>query len=205
MGTRERRETDKKKMQGLILRTALKLFIEKGFENVSIRRIAGKIQYSPATIYLYYKGKDEILCALHDFGFEKLYAKQQTILSIKDPYERLRKQGRVYVEFALENPELYDLMFIMRGPAKKIREQEEWETGLRSYGFLRDNVQACIDAGYLKQVHADEATFAFWSLTHGVVSLIIRDRCIMFPEEHRDDIVKGALAFIMDSIGAGKA
>lgn len=200
MGTTERREAEKKKMRGLILKTAMKLFLAEGFEKVTIRRIAARIEYSPATIYLYYKDKNEILYALQVSGFEKLYERQQQVLSIKDPWERLRSQGRIYVSFALENPEYYDLMFIMRGPGKKIKEKQDWDIGRRSYEFLKENVQECMEAGYLMKTDLDAATFAFWSSTHGIVSLVIRERCIMFPEEQLPAIIEGALEFKMKSI-----
>ena len=200
MGILERKDREKKKMRSLILKTAMKLFLEEGFENVTIRRIAERIEYSPAAIYLYYKDKDEILYAIHEIGFEKLYKQQQTILSTRDPWKRLKKHGEVYIKFALENPEYYDLMFIMRGPAKKIKEKEEWEIGLRSFEFLKGNIKECINAGYLKRVNLDVVAFAFWSLTHGIASLVIRERCIMFPEKHLNSIIEGALDFVLNSI-----
>jgi AcrR family transcriptional regulator len=61
MGIKERKELEKQKMRKLILDNAMKLFLEKGFENITIRHIAEKIEYSPATIYLYFKDKDEIM------------------------------------------------------------------------------------------------------------------------------------------------
>ncbi len=200
MGILERKKRKKKEMRSLILETAIKLFLEEGFENITVRRIAEKIEYSPAAIYLYYKDKNDILYALHDIGFEKLYKQQQTILTIKDPWRRLRKHGKVYAKFALENPKYYDLMFIMNGPAKKIKEKEEWEIGLRSFEFLKKNIKECIEAGYLKKANLDVAAFAFWSLTHGIASLVIRERCIMFPEEHLNFIIEGALDFVLKSI-----
>jgi AcrR family transcriptional regulator len=203
MGITERKERDSLQMKRRILKTAMKLFLDKGYENVTIRRIATKIEYSPATIYLYYKDKNEILYDLQNEGFEMLFKAQQEVLAIEDPWERLRKHGRVYVTFALENREYYDLMFIIRGPAKKIKEQQEWEAGFRSYDFLKENVVACMKAGYLPEANPDVATFAFWSLTHGIVSLIIRDRCIMYPEEHLTSIIEGALDFVMTSIEKG--
>jgi AcrR family transcriptional regulator len=200
MGIAERKEREKKEMRSLVLETAMELFLSEGFEKVTLRRIAKEIEYSPATIYLYFKDKDEILFALHTMCFDKLFAEQQTVLSIKDPWQRLRRHGKVYVSFALKNQEYYDLMFIMRGPAKKIKELEHWEAGLRSYEFLKENVQDCMDAGYLMKINPDVAAFAFWSLTHGVASLIIRERGIMLPEDHLEAIVEGALDFIMESI-----
>ncbi len=200
MGIIERRELEKQKMRKLILDTAMKLFLEEGFENITIRRIAEKIEYSPATIYLYFKDKDEILYTLHSEGFEELYRRQRTTLSIEDPLKRLRRQGEVYVSFALENPEYYDLMFIMGGPGKKIKEKKDWEIGMRSYGFLKENVKECMEEGLFDHADLDIATFSLWSYAHGIASLIIRDRCLMFPEGKIRHIVKEALDFMLDGI-----
>ncbi len=197
MGILERKERKKKEMRNVILETAMKLFLEKGFHNVSIRRIAEKIEYSPATIYLYYKDKNEILYDLHALGFEKLYKMQKKLLAIKDPFDRLYEHARIYISFALKNPEYYDLMFIMRGPAEKIKEKKHWETGLRAFEFLRGNVKECIEAGYLPDINPDVAAFSFWSFTHGMVSLVIRDRCIMIPDEQVKNVIQGALDFMM--------
>ncbi len=200
MGITERKELEKLEMRKLILANAMKLFLEEGFENITIRRIAEKIEYSPAAIYLYFKDKDEILYTLHSEGFEELYRRQRRTLSIKDPLTRLRKQGEMYISFALENPEYYDLMFIMRGPAKKIIEKKEWDVGLRSYEFLKKNVKECMEAGSLPRADIDVASFSLWSHVHGIASLIIRDRCAMFSKEQISYFVKGALNFTLEGL-----
>ena len=79
MGIFERKERDKQGMRKLILDSAMSLFLEEGFGNVSIRRIAESIEYSPATIYLYFRDKDEILFALHNEGFEELFRRQKKL------------------------------------------------------------------------------------------------------------------------------
>jgi AcrR family transcriptional regulator len=196
MGISERKERAKEKMRRQILETAMKLFLEEGFKNVSIRRIADKIEYSPATIYLYFKNKDEILYALHNEGFEELFKRQQQVTSIKDPIKRLFKQGEIYINYALENPEYYNLMFIMRSPIRKITQGEEWNVGLRSYDLLKENVQECIDSGEFKKNNVDVATFALWSAAHGIVSLILRNRCPMMNQKQLPLIAKQALDFI---------
>jgi AcrR family transcriptional regulator len=200
MGIAERKEREKQKMRRLILETAMKLFLKEGFEKVTMRRIAEKIEYSPATIYLHFRDKDEILYALHSEGFEELYRRQQSILPIKDPLQRLRRHGEIYLSFALEKPEYYDLMFIMRNPAKKIREEKAWDIGLRSYEFLRKNVDECMKAGVLPKANPDAAAFSLWAHVHGIASLIIRDRCIMFPEQHLKSIAEGALDFMRGNV-----
>ncbi len=200
MGIAERKEKEKREMRELILDTAKRLFLEEGFARVTIRRIAEKIEYSPATIYLYFRDKNEILFSLHAEGFEKFYRQQQTVLSIKDPWKRLRKHGEAYISFALENPEYYDLMFIMRAPVKELKAKKEWEIGMRSYEFLKENIRACMEAGYLPKADLDVAAFAIWSFTHGIASLIIRDRTVKFPPELLPSIIGGALDFMMNSI-----
>ena len=205
MGIKERKELEKQKMRKLILDNAMKLFLEKGFENITIRHIAEKIEYSPATIYLYFKDKDEIIYTLHREGFEKLYMWQQKILPIKDPLKRLHRHAEMYVSFALENPEYYDLMFIKRAPFKKIKEMEckdgmNWEIGMRSYDLLKKNIEDCMKSGVFQNTDIDVAAFSLWSYVHGIVSLIIRDRCSMFPEEQMRHLVKGSLDFMQENI-----
>jgi AcrR family transcriptional regulator len=178
----------------------MRLFLEEGFEKVTIRRIAEEIEYSPATIYLYFADKDEILFALHEKGFEELHKRQETVLSIREPLERLRRHGQVYIAFGLEQGQYYDLMFIMRGPVRRFKEDEEWTAGRRSYELLRKNVEDCISAGYLPRGNPDVAAFSVWSLVHGIVSLIIRGRCSMFPQEKLKVIAEGALEYSMSKI-----
>lgn len=200
MGIKERKKLEKQKMRERILATAMKLFLNEGFEQVTIRRIAGVIEYSPATIYLYFKDKDEILYALHIAGLEEFYKRQQTVLSIKDPQKRLYQHAKVYVEFALENPEYYDLMFIMKEPVKKMKGTKKWELAMRSYDLLKEIVKESMEAGFLVRTDLDAATFGFWSLTHGIASLVIRERSAMFPEKRLNAIITGALDFMMQRI-----
>lgn len=184
-------------MQRLITDAAKELFLSQGYEQVSIRAIAEKIEYSPATIYLYFKDKDEILFALHNEGFERLFAFQESVQSLPDPLERLRKHGEVYLQFGLENPEFYDLMFILRAPVKVIHERKEWEKGGRSYDCLRRNVRECMEAGVIPAMDVEIATFAMWSIVHGIVSLMVRERCPMIPTDKHKAVADSAFHYVM--------
>ena len=100
MGVKERKERDRQEMRETILQSAHHLFIDKGFEDVSIRNIAEAIEYSPATIYLYFKDKNEIFYALHGEAFKKFNEFLSVLATIKDPFKRLIKMGEKYMEFA---------------------------------------------------------------------------------------------------------
>ena len=197
MGIIERKLRDKEEMRGHILSTAMKLFVEEGFQNISIRRIADKIEYSPATIYLYFKDKDDILYALHTEGFDELYKRQLTVVSIQDPQERLIKHGEIYIRFAMEKPEYYNLMLIERGPEKKFSENEGWTVGRRAYDIFREDVQRAIESGVLPRGDADIAAFALWSQAHGIVSLILRNRCVMLDQNKLLETALAAFHYII--------
>lgn len=197
MGTKERKQRDKIDMTDSILDAAMKLFLSHGYKNVTIRKIADEIEYSPATIYLYFKDKEEILLALQTRAFEKFYTAQKSIQSIEDPVQRLIAHGEVYIKFAIENPGQYDLMFIMEQPI--IKKPEDWHTGMNSYDLLRQNVKECTDRGLLKFDNYEAVSFALWAFVHGIASIIIK-RGMMVPEEYKDAMIKGAFDFLRQSM-----
>src|SRR3954471_19238288 len=74
MGIKERQERDREAVSRAILDAARELFVAEGYSNVSIRKIAEKIEYSPAAIYSYFPSKDDIFLALAEEGFRLLFA-----------------------------------------------------------------------------------------------------------------------------------
>ena len=197
MGTKERKKRDKQEMVENILNAAMKLFLSQGYKNVTIRKIADEIEYSPGTIYLYFKDKEEILLALQTRAFGKFYEAQMSVQNIKDPVQRLMAHGKKYIEFALANPEYYDLMFIMEQPV--ITKSEEWHTGMNSYDLLRKNVKDCTDKGLLRFNNYEAASFALWSFVHGIASIIIK-RGMMVPDQYREEMLNGAFEFLRQSM-----
>lgn len=183
MGITERKEREKAEMKRLIMDAARKLFIEQGFEKTSIRNIADEIEYSPGTIYLYYKDKSELLFDLHQESFQKLIEQFQRVLNIKDPFERLTTMGRYYMQYGFENPELYELMFLMSSPIETIECREEiWEDGHVAFDMLRQIVRECIDAGYFKIDDVEGTSMMIWANVHGLVTIHLRKRTTMFRE-----------------------
>jgi len=180
MGIAERKERDKQEMYDKILQAATLMFIEDGYEKTSIRNIAEKIEYSPATIYLYFKDKDELFFAIHNIGFQMLLKEMEKAGKIKNPLKRLHEIGIIYIEFALKHPEYYDLMFIMRAPMNALKEKhgEEqcWTYGETTFGLLVATVTECIEQKLVRIKDPVMASMSTWSSVHGLVSLKIRDR-----------------------------
>jgi len=197
MGLSERKEREKQEMREMILDAARNLFIKEGFEQVTIRSIAEEIEYSPATVYLYFKDKDSILCALQEIGFRELDKRMTMLDAVRNPAERLRLSGKIYCDFAMENKELYDLMFIMRAPMNAVDSPAEWKVGRHSYELLQSIVQECIDGGIIKTADPKIATFSLWALMHGAVSIFIRGRAPMIPQEQQGRIINKIMDFSM--------
>lgn len=196
MGVQERKEREKAEMRQSIIAAATRLFLEKGYESVSIRNIAAAIEYSPGTIYLYFKDKDDILYAIQDQGFTLFFETMQRVAGAeKNPLKRLRKLAHAYFEFALKHPEHYDLMFIIRAP---MRAAESWMQGENSFEFLRATVRECIDAELLPFSDENVGAMFFWSQVHGAVSLALRDRLGMFPEKERQRVLRRSVELTLD-------
>jgi len=172
MGISDRKERERQEMRRLIINTAMEMFINEGYEKTSIRNIADKIEYSPATIYLYYKDKDELLYEVQGQAFGELYQAFLKDTTAEDPIERLRQLSHSYVNFGFEHPDLYDLMFILRSPMKAVA--DEWPNCDEAYGFLINIINDCIDR--LNYTDVNIAALSIWSMVHGIVSLFIRDR-----------------------------
>ena len=176
MGILERKERDREEMKQLIIDAAIHMFLEEGYEKTSIRSIAEKIEYSPATIYLYYKDKDELLHNVQREAFEKLDKAFRQKATAKDPIERLEQIMMTYIHFGKKNPELYDLMFIVQAPMNVVKEKELWRNGHESFGFLFQCISKCIEK---KQIRYDDpmiASLSVWAMVHGLFSLDLRCR-----------------------------
>lgn len=173
-----RRQSARGATRARIAEAALRLFLDEGFERVSMRRIASAVGYTPGALYAYFRDKDEILYALHVEGFARLRASiagvERAALS---PGQRLFRIGELYLRFAFENPRLYELMFITSRVTAQIRRDEKWEVGLDNYDRLRRVVRDCMAAGVLPRADLEAATFAAWSEVHGIATAVIRGRC----------------------------
>ncbi|MCU0425457.1 MAG: TetR/AcrR family transcriptional regulator [Candidatus Kapabacteria bacterium] len=192
----QRREREREELREQILDVAMNILIKEGYDAVTIRRLADEIAYTPGALYSYFKDKEEIIFALVLRAAKHLTSVFRAVESINNPLERLWAIGRAYITFAMEHQEYYDLMFIMSTPIQKMAETEYTE-GHAAFFILRSTVHDCMQQGYLPKADDDVAAFAMWSFVHGSVSLMIRKRMTMIPEEKYQDILDGAFSFLM--------
>jgi AcrR family transcriptional regulator len=176
MGVKERQARHREELREKILDAARELLVRDGVEQVSMRKIAKKINYTATTLFHHFPNKDALLLAVCEADFLALRRSFEKIAAIADPLERLRSMGTAYVTFALEHPSHYRLMFMTPKLNQMNIETERLHKGnpdQDTYAFVRETVAAVIEAGLLRDEHKDPDLVAqiLWSGVHGVVAL----------------------------------
>jgi AcrR family transcriptional regulator len=211
MGSQERRQRERAAARLLILDAARELFAEQGYDAVTMRKIAARIEYSPTAIYLHFADKRAVMRALCDTDFLALAGKFQRVAKIADPIARLRAAGRAYAAFALKHPNHYRLMFMNTHPEHGPHEGGAIERGnpkQDAYAFLKSIVAAALAAGRLRPALTDVDLVAqlVWSGMHGVVSLLIAKRCDAWVDWRSDrKIIDGALDLLVRGLVRAEA
>ena len=189
MGIAERRERQKENLRQVIFDAASELFAQEGYANVSMRKIAEKIEYSPTTIYLYFKDKNELLKFICEETFAKLGEQIREIAEPEtDEIESLRKGLRAYVAFGLAHPNHYEVVFNMPIFNEPHDDQYQYEgsMGQRTFDYLRSQVLACVEAGKFKKDDVDKVSQILWAGIHGIVSLL--NNHLDFPFVEKKDL-----------------
>ncbi len=177
MGIQERRNREKQLLRQEILDAAREMFIREGYEGVSMRKIADKIEYSPTTIYHYFRDKSDLLSQIISETFAKLNHQLEQVLGAEGqcPRDCLRRGMSTYVEFALAHPSHYYLTFMFRQAqdCPSPLDDEAHCLGMKSFDYLRQAVKRAMDAGEITHCDLETASQAMWAGLHGISSLLI--------------------------------
>jgi AcrR family transcriptional regulator len=206
MGIKERHERDREAISRAILDAARELFVAEGYQQVSIRKIAERIEYSPAAIYGYFASKDDIFFALAEEGFRLLSQAGDPAnrgeRRALEPLDRIRASFWRLYEFSREQPQYFALMFVDRSVPRITREYDR-------FTFVRDmksdivgQIQECIDAGSLpSSVDPSVACRLLTMAVIGVAVMRLSDR--LAPAENADDLASDVLNVTIAGLQAG--
>jgi len=207
MGIKERQVRDREAVRRAILDAARDLFVTEGFQNVSIRKIAERIEYSPAAIYGYFASKDDIFFALAEEGFRLLgnpAVRNDPRLQDAPPLERIRATFWRLYEFSREQPQYFALMFVERSVPRISREYERFAFARESKQHIIEELRACIDAGDLpRTVDPHIAMRALMVGVLGVALLNLSER--MLPGENPDLLAADVLNLTLAGLRSGVA
>jgi AcrR family transcriptional regulator len=206
LGVKERQEREREAVSRAILDAARELFVAEGYDNVSIRKIAERIEYSPAAIYGYFPSKDDIFFALAEEGFRTLLgsAAQCGTETHDDsaPVDHIRRALLRVFDFSKSHPEYYRLMFLDRSVP---RISKDWGR----FGFVRDMrlqldalIQSAVEAGQFPPGSRPEVLFRIMlTAVHGAAVMRLCDR--LSPGEDADALARDALEAVLTGLRAG--
>jgi AcrR family transcriptional regulator len=185
MATKERKQREKENLRQEILDAARELFVAEGYANVSMRKVAEMIEYSPTTIYLYFRDKTDLLREVCEEAFRKLsdeIVKSQK--TGKNELEVLRKGLLAYIDFGLKYPHHYEVVFITPKLTDLDSEDYTYENsmGKRAFDLLDRSVADCMSAGAIRQGNVALVAQTLWAGIHGVTSLLITHRGFPFVD-----------------------
>ncbi|MEU7281203.1 TetR/AcrR family transcriptional regulator [Streptomyces sp. NPDC045431] len=183
MSVQERKQRERAERERLIVATARDIAEQQGWDAVTTRRLAERIEYSQPVLYSHFRGKREIIGAVALEGAAELAVAVRAATSrANDPRERVTALARAYLEFAARNPAVYDAMFQLDGGLAFAVEDTPQP--------LKDAFAALLEslgevAG--ENVHPGLFTEVFWAALHGLATLIRAGR---LPPEHTESRVK---------------
>ena len=205
MGVTERRAREKEELRQGILAAATEMFANEGYESVSIRKIADRIEYAPSTIYLYFKDKAELIGTICEENFRLLNKALDALIGQGlPPLEMLRSCLRAYIQFGLEHPNHYIVTFCL--PDAKTHELTPEEAarvlneGLCTFARLSRGLSECMDAGVISRANVELTAQSTWMMLHGVTSLLVTKSA--FPFIDKAILIEACLERILLGLGA---
>jgi AcrR family transcriptional regulator len=183
MGTKERRERERQELRLAILAAARELAGQEGWQAVTIRKVAERIEYSPPTIYEHFASKEALLLEIMRDGYRMLLADMRRACDpLSDAEARVFELARAYWEFAWRHPELYQVMHGLGGVpfcgdsaaikaagSPLVEADAVFDYTLAALGDLAPQLEST--PGEL-----EAAVMILWAMLHGLVALTMAER-----------------------------
>jgi len=202
MGTRERHARERQAVARAILDAARDLFVSEGYANVSMRKIADRIEYSPAAIYRYFSSKDDLFFALAEEGFRLMAERVNALREVVDPLDAVRQLFIAFYEFSRAHPEYFALMFLDRTVPRISHQYERFAFVRDSRQRLVDRLRQAVETGALPADLEPEAAFnVLVASVHGVAVMRVCDRPPL--GDGADVLVRDVVEVVLAGLRAG--
>ena len=168
----KRKERYRSELRAETLSAARELIREEGYQGLTIRKLAQRMECSPMALYSYFADKQALLAALALEGFEKV-AKRFDSTVHRDPLAAVLRILLDYIAYAEEYPNEYRILFLSVETLGELElSREDLQERNPAFGPLFKRVEACIKAGVL-QGDAFAVSTVLWTAAHGAASLLI--------------------------------
>lgn len=167
MSVQERKQRERADRERLIVATARELAEQQGWDAVTTRLLAERIEYSQPVLYSHFRGKREIIGAVALEGAAAMAAALRAATAAADrPRARVTALARAYLDFAERNPAVYDAMFQLDG-GLAFASEDTPEPLKDAFAALLENLGEAAGDG----VHPALFTEVFWAALHGLATL----------------------------------
>jgi AcrR family transcriptional regulator len=168
-----------------ITTAARRLLDQEGPEAVTMRKVAGAVGITPMAIYRHFPDREGLLNAVADQGFEELASRLKRMRFSGGIEERLSKMGETYLNHALKNPRLFELMFLKPREGAR-RYPRDFKAGRSPTANLMVEVlKEGMVSGYFREDDAWEIVFEMGALSHGLIMLYLGGRMDMTATRFR--------------------
>jgi AcrR family transcriptional regulator len=182
MTPEDRKERDKEAFKKKILDAAAVILVKDGYKQLSIRKIAAMIEYTPGLIYHYFKDKREIVSTIVEEGYQKILAVlEQTKLDGRDPVKSLHDMMYRYINLMLENREMFQAIVMndIEGMELNFFILAEGITQKRkSLQLISRLILIGTDRGVFRKVDIELTAQILWTATHGLISRLVVEQNI---------------------------
>lgn len=183
-----------------ILYISRHMLFEEGYKSLSMRKIAKQANVTATSIYLYFESKDHLLHTLIEESIEELsrYIENRA-LPLTDTVERFEAIIKAYVEFGMNYPEKYEIIYMVRPEAMARYPKEKFRKARRCYELLVETIEDGVSKNMMEVSQPLTAAYSVWAQLHGIVSVVLNKRLDSrinhenFIKESTDHVIQGFL------------
>ena len=195
-------------LRRVILDSTRHLLVQDGYKSLSMRKIAQAIGYSATSIYLHFENKDALIHTLIEEGMDLLLESIKVAEAVHpgDPLARLEAMCRRFVEFGLENPEYYEVMFMLHPELMERYPAEKYRRARRNLDVIAATLADGVAQDLFAVNNVRVAASTIWSALHGAVSLLLARRVDIRIEQAAfiEAAIKQTIAGVL-AVGAREA
>lgn len=182
-----------------ILEASRQFLIEDGLRALSMRRIAKRIGISATSIYIYFENKDHLVHTLMEESLEQLAARiEESAAGETNPVRKFRSIINAYIDFAFQNPENYQIIYLVQPGTMAPFPQDKFRKSRRSFELLVGVIEEGVKEGSMQADAPLIAAYSIWAQLHGVVSVVLTQR--LDKRINQDEFIREATEQIIQGV-----